>query len=110
MLDHQMPQEPCNKFERLNLGFVAHTKEVMMEVEPTLEQDIRKGQKEDKKLQEIKELMEEGKAPDLRIDDQGTLWLKDRICVPNLQHLRDLILKEAQDFTYSIHHRSVKMY
>jgi hypothetical protein len=33
-------------------------------------------------MQEVKRLMESGKAADFRLDDQGTLWLKDRICVP----------------------------
>jgi hypothetical protein len=39
----QMPRELCEEFECLNLGFVAHTEGITIEVEPTLEQDIRKG-------------------------------------------------------------------
>jgi hypothetical protein len=39
----QMPRELYEEFERLNLGFVAHTEGITIEVEPTLEQDIRKG-------------------------------------------------------------------
>jgi hypothetical protein len=27
-------------------------------------------------------MMERGKAADYHLDDQGALWLKDRICVP----------------------------
>jgi hypothetical protein len=46
----QMPRELCKEFERLNLGFVAHTEGITIEVEPTLEQDIRKGQLEDSKV------------------------------------------------------------
>jgi hypothetical protein len=49
----QMPRELCEEFERLNLGFVAHTEGITIEVEPTLKQDIRKGQLEDSKVQEI---------------------------------------------------------
>jgi hypothetical protein len=39
----QMPRELYKEFEQLNLGFIAHTEGITMEVESTLEQDIRKG-------------------------------------------------------------------
>jgi hypothetical protein len=45
-----MPRELYKEFERLNLGFIAHTEGITMEVEPTLEQEIRKGQLEDPKI------------------------------------------------------------
>jgi hypothetical protein len=44
-------------FRRLNLGIVAHTEGVNIELEPTLEQEIRKGQDGDAKIQEIKDLI-----------------------------------------------------
>jgi hypothetical protein len=50
-------------------------------VDSTLEQDIRKGQLEDAKIQEIKEQIKEDKASGFSIDDQGTLWYKKRISV-----------------------------
>jgi hypothetical protein len=37
------PLELCREFEQLNLGIVFHTEGVTLEVESTLEQDIRKG-------------------------------------------------------------------
>jgi hypothetical protein len=40
----QMPRELYKEFEQLNLGFVAHAEGITIEVEPTLEQEIRKGQ------------------------------------------------------------------
>jgi hypothetical protein len=43
-------------------------------------------------------------------DEQGTIWFKDRICVPEIDNLREIILKEAHDSDYSIHPRSTKMY
>jgi hypothetical protein len=43
-------------------------------VEPTLKHEIRKGQLEDAKIQEIKEMIEVGKAPDFTVDDHGTVW------------------------------------
>ena len=79
------------------------------ETEPTLEAEIRQHQKEDKKLQEICEFLKKGKAPHFREDDQGTLWYKNRICVPNVKDIRKLILSEAHDTAYSIHLGSTKM-
>ena len=54
--------------------------------------------------------MKRGKAADYRVDEQGTLWLKDRICVPKDEQIRGVILNEGHDSKYSIHPRSTKMY
>jgi hypothetical protein len=59
----------------------AHTEGVTLEVESTLEQQIREGQLEDVDIREIRETMERGKAPDFTEDDQGTIWFKNRIRV-----------------------------
>ena len=37
----QLPRELCEEFKQLNLGIMANTME--LEVEPTLEREIRKG-------------------------------------------------------------------
>jgi hypothetical protein len=105
-----MPLELCGEFEQLSLGFLHHTSSASLEAEPTLEAKIRHHQKEDKKLQEICELLKNGKAPHFREDDQGTLWYKGRICVLDVKDLRKLILSEAHDIAYSIHPGSTKMY
>jgi hypothetical protein len=39
------------------MGIVAHNEGITIEVEPALEQEIRKGQISDAKIQEIKDLM-----------------------------------------------------
>jgi hypothetical protein len=58
------------EFEGLNLGMAAHTEGVTLEVESTLEQQIRKGKLEDVEIKEIRDTMERGKAPDFTEDDQ----------------------------------------
>jgi hypothetical protein len=93
----------------LNLAIVNDTT-VAMEVEPTLEAEIRKGQLEDAKLKEIRKLIKENKTNAFLEDSRGTLWFGKRICVPNLKHLKELILREAHDLAYSIHPGSTKMY
>jgi hypothetical protein len=89
---------------------VSNVEVIEMEVDSTLEQDIRRGQLEDAKIQEIKEQIKEDKASGFRVDDQGTLWYKKRICVPDLKEIRESILRGAHDSAYSIHPRSTKMY
>jgi hypothetical protein len=43
MVSHPMPYELVKEFDRLSLGFLNNTQGVMIELEPTLEQDIKKG-------------------------------------------------------------------
>jgi hypothetical protein len=79
-------------------------------VEPTLEQEIRKGQIGDAKIQEIKDLIMEGRGPDFTEDEHGMIWFKNRICVLEIDSLLETILKEAHVSVYSIHPGSTKMY
>jgi hypothetical protein len=102
--------EFCKEFEKLNLGWVLNTEVITMEVDSTLEEDIQKGQLEDAKMQEIKEQIKEDKALGFSVDEQGMLWYKKRICVPEVKEIRELILHEAHDSAYSIHPGSTKIY
>jgi hypothetical protein len=86
-LTFQLPEELMKEFEKLNLGMVAQTEGVTLEVESVLEQEIRKGQLEDIEIKEIRETMEKGKATDFTKDDQGTIWFRNRICVPDVGDL-----------------------
>jgi hypothetical protein len=62
------------------------------------------------KISEIRQLTLEGKDKDFQEDVEGVIWFKDRLCVPNVQSIRELILKEAHETAYSIHPGSEKMY
>jgi hypothetical protein len=105
----RMQQELRREVEYLNLGMVNEAK-VTMEVELTLEVEIRESQLEDAKLKEIQQLIQDNKTSDFSEDSQGTLWLGKRICVPNLKPIKELILREAHDSAYSIHPGSTKIY
>jgi hypothetical protein len=50
------------------------------------------------------------KGPDFREDVEGVVWFKDRLCVPDITSIQELILKEAHETPYSIHPGSEKMY
>jgi hypothetical protein len=85
-----MPFELCEEFDKLNLSIVANTEATKMEVSANL-------------LKEIKRNVKEEKSPSFSEDVKGVWWYKGRICVPNVKKLKDKILREAHESTYSIH-------
>jgi hypothetical protein len=86
-----MPFELCEEFDKLNLMIIANTEAIEFEVGSSLLQEIRKGQLEDKKIQEIKRNITEEKSPGF-LEDDGVLGYKGRICVPDVKELKDKIL------------------
>jgi hypothetical protein len=105
-----MPFELCEEFDKLNLRIIVNTEAMKMELGSSLLQEIWRGQLEDEKIQEIKHNIKEEKSPGFSEDDEGVLWYKGRICVPNIKELKDKIHHEAQESDYSIHLRGNKMY
>jgi hypothetical protein len=61
-------------------------------------------------LKEIRQLIHDNQTGDFSEDSQCTFWLGRWICVPNQKHVKELILREVYDSTYSIHSGSTKMY
>jgi ribonuclease HI len=98
------------EMERLSLEIVEEGQLNELRVKYTLEDQIQQAQKGCPEIEAVKSPMERGKAADYCLDGQGTLWLKDRICVPQNKEIRDSILKEAHDSRYSIHPSCTKMY
>jgi hypothetical protein len=105
-----MPFELCEEFDNLNLRIVVNIEAMEMEVCSSLLQEIRRGQLEDDKVQEIKRNIKEEKSSGFSEDDEGVLWYKGMICIPNVKKLKDKILHEAHESTYSIHPGGNKMY
>jgi hypothetical protein len=106
----ELPEELCGQFKRLRLEIVLEGFLASLEVQPMLMDKIRKAQKLDKEMEEIKNNMSKGKAKGFREDEQGTIWFEKRVCVPQDPELRKLILQEAHDSPYSIHPGNTKMY
>jgi hypothetical protein len=105
-----MPFELCEEFEKLNLRIVTNTEATEIEVGSSLLQKIQKGQLKDEKIQEIKHNIKEEKSCGFSKDEEGVLWYKGMICVPNIKELNDKILREAHESAYSIHPRGNKIY
>jgi hypothetical protein len=103
MVAHPMPYELAKEFDRLSLRYMNNMRGVTVELEPTLEREIKEAQKNDEKISEIRQLILEGRGKDFREDAEGVVWFMDRLCVPNVQSIRELTLKEAYETAYSIH-------
>jgi hypothetical protein len=95
-----MSFELCKEFDKLNLRIVVNTETTKIEVGLNLLQEIRKGQVEDEKIQEIKHNIKEEKSPDFLEDEEGVLRYKGRICVHNVKELKDKTLREAHESAY----------
>jgi hypothetical protein len=59
----EMPQLLCEEIEKLNLKMV-NDLAVAVEIEPTLQTDIRKGQLEDKNSKEIRQHIKDSRTSD----------------------------------------------
>jgi hypothetical protein len=73
---NSMPFVLCEEFEKLNLRIVVNTEAMEMEVGSSLLQEIRRGQLEDEKVQEINRNIKEEKSSGFSEDDEGMLWYK----------------------------------
>jgi hypothetical protein len=95
---------------RLNMHIVPQGYVRQLSVQPTLDEKIWKAQETDENLMKICKHTGENKAPNFRVDDQGALWYKNRICMPEGGDFQRTIMDEAHNSTYSIHSGSTKMY
>nr|AAN04956.1 Putative polyprotein [Oryza sativa Japonica Group] len=106
----QLCCEVQRDLEHLNLGIVEHGFVVALEAQPTLVEQVRIAQASVPEIAELKKNMRVGKARGFVEDEQGTIWMGERLCVPENKELKDLILTEAHQTQYSIHPGSTKMY
>ncbi|WVZ76436.1 hypothetical protein U9M48_024412 [Paspalum notatum var. saurae] len=91
----ELPIELCAEMEQLRLDFVTTKQLNELRVRCTLEDHIRQAQKDCPSIAELKVGMLKGLLPDFRTDDRGTIWLKERLCVPLDEGIRESILTEA---------------
>ncbi|WVZ57829.1 hypothetical protein U9M48_008168 [Paspalum notatum var. saurae] len=96
--------------EQLRTGFVSTEQLNEWRVRCSLEDQIREAQRSCPSIIEIKVGMEKGLMPEFRKDEQGTIWLKNRLCVPLNESIRGTIMTEAHCTKYSIHPGSTEIY
>jgi ribonuclease HI len=98
------------ELEKLRIDIVDHGQANELRVAYDLADRIRTAQKSCAEIKVLRELMKEGKAEDYRLGEQGIVWLKERICVPQDKTLLEQIMREDHDSRYSIYPGSTKMY
>src|SRR3990170_2367753 len=93
------------ELRKLNLHIVPQGHLNTLIVEPDLEDLIKHIQKADSEVEKIKCYLAEGRRSFFTIDDDGTLFFKNRLVVPRKDNLdvTPRVIKEAHDTPLSIH-------
>ena len=77
---------------------------------PSLLNQVLEAQKKDEKIATIINQIGNGKETEFTVNENGVLYYKDRVCVPDCDDLRKSILEEAHSGSFAIHPGSTKMY
>ena len=65
---------------------------------------------DDELVKKVHKIMNGEIGKNFRITQDGMLVMKGRVCVPNVNDLRKVILEEAHCLVYAMHPSSTKMY
>jgi hypothetical protein len=87
MVAYPMQYELAKEFDRLSLEFLDSAQGVSFDLEPTMERDIKDGQKNDENINEIQQVILDGNDKDFREDVEGMVWFKNRLCVPDIKSI-----------------------
>ena len=77
---------------------------------PDLLNRVLEAQKKDEKIDAIVNQNRVGKETEFTAKQDGFLYYRDRVCVPNDDELKKSILKEAHNGSFTMHPGSTKMY
>ena len=71
---------------------------------------VLEAQKSDEKISTIVSKNREGKETEFSVNKDGSLYYRDRVCVPNDDEVKKSILEEAHSGSFAMHPSSTKMY
>ena len=77
---------------------------------PNLLNQVQEAQKSDEKISAIVSQNRMRKETEFSVNENGFLYYRDWVCVPNDSELKKSILKEAHSGSFAIHPGSMKMY
>ena len=77
---------------------------------PELRQMMIGAQKNDVELQQMVQLVRNGNKTDYSIKEDGGLFYKNILCVPNVQGLKKKLMYESHNTVFTIHPGGSKMY
>ena len=81
-----------------------------LRVIPDFKMMVRDAQKNDVNLQEVVQLVKNGDKTDYFIDENGGLFYKSRLCVPNDMELKKKLMYESHNTVFTMHPGGNKMY
>ena len=81
-----------------------------MIAKPNLLNRVLEAQKSDEKISAIVSQNRERKETEFSVNEDGLLYYRDRVCVPNDDELKKFILEEAYSGSFAMHPSSTKMY
>ncbi|XP_070049600.1 uncharacterized protein [Nicotiana tomentosiformis] len=102
-------QSLANRLVRLDISEPSRILACVVARSSLLER-IKARQYDDLYLLVLRETVLQGGAKEVTIGKDGVLRLQGRLCVPNVDVLREKILEEAHSSRYSIHSGTTKMY
>ena len=110
VVEWELPKELKKELERADILMLLSEDLGRLELKVNLREEIINRQGEDPFIVEELHRISEGRPSEFNIKEYGSLWFQDRICVPDIPEVKQLILKEAHETPYSIHPGSTKMY
>ena len=106
-------KELLRDLEKMDIEFRKYQPKDMiyaLEIQPSIIEEIKATQKEDKHLQVIIEKTKVADKSDFTIKEDGSLWCNSRLCVLDNLELKKKITKEAHSTPYTAHPGSTKMH
>ncbi|XP_058068520.1 uncharacterized protein LOC131217597 [Magnolia sinica] len=81
-----------------------------IQAQPLVDRKIIEAQEGDELLKKMRERARNDGKSEWRIGTDRGLWYRSRLCVPNLQGLREEVLNAAHNSKLAMHPGSTKMY
>jgi len=82
----------------------------MLKIDSEFLNSIKETQKADVKLVDLMVGSNETKDSDFKVDDQGVLRFRNRICIPDDAEMKKMIMEESHRSNLSIHPEATNMY
>jgi len=82
----------------------------MLKIDNEFLKSIKEAQKADVKFVDLLLGENQTEDSDFRVDDHGVLRFRGRICIPNNDEMKKMILEESHKSSLSIHPGASKMY
>ena len=77
---------------------------------PELRQMMIDAKKNDVKLQQRVQLVRNGDKTDYSIEENGGFYYNSKLCVPNVQELKNKLMYKSHNTVFTMHPRGNKMY